>query len=250
MERLCLRSFLDHGYDVNLYTYGDVAGVPVGVRLMDGCEILPRERIFTNAKGFGKGSYANFSDLFRYHLLHKRGGWWFDMDFVSIRRLPPPDGLWFASSFEGKGGACANCCAIHVPPGHPVMAHLCDEAEKAMQAGDLSFGQIGPYLIQRLMREQSLQSHLAPWWEFCPYPQQQIFLTAYQGNLVCVKNLLRQIKYFLRQLFSPVFRAGYIRQGTRAVHLHNECWRADKRDKNARFHPFCLYERLKRRHHA
>ena len=248
MEQLCLRSFLDHDYEVHLYTYGEVSGIPAGVRLMDGNEIIPRTRIFANGKGFGQGGYAGFADLFRYHLLYQRGGWWFDMDFVSIKRLPLPDHLWIASSFEGGWGDCANSCAIHAPPGHPVLARLCEESEKAVQAGDLYFGQIGPYLVQRIVRELALQSHVAPWWEFSPYPHTQISLTAYQGNLAWIKNLLRHTKYFSRQCLRSDFRAGYLRSGTRAVHLHNECWRAANRDKNARFHPACLYERLKRRH--
>jgi hypothetical protein len=250
MEQLCLRSFLVHGYQVHLYTYGPVSGVPAGVSVLDGTEILPAERVFAYKNGWGRGSYAGFADLFRYHLLFQRGGWWFDTDFVSIHALPAPTSLWLASSFEGTAGTMANCCAMYAPtPGNPAVAWLRDAAERELATvPDIGFGQIGPYLLQKLVLEQGLERHVAPWFEFSPYPQAQIARVAYQGNRAWLIERLRFLKYLLRQAHDPAFRAGYIRKGTRAMHLHNELWSAAGRDKNARYHPRCLFERMKRRH--
>ena len=38
------------------------------------------------------------------------------------------------------------------------------------------------------------------------------------------------------------------RSRTYAVHLWNEMWRRNERDKNQSYHPNCLYERLKRKY--
>jgi hypothetical protein len=249
LEQLALRSFLAHGYDVHLYTYQEVENVPAGVIRMPGAEILPADRIFTVTQGWGAGSYANFADLFRYHLLRKRGGWWFDIDFVSIKRLPTPENLYFASSFEGASGVLSNCCAIHAQPGHPVIERLCTEAEEELRREpDVGFGQIGPYMVQRLVRELKLEENVAPWWEFSPYPQGQISRLVYSSTGEWLAEQLRFAKFLVRQLRDPGFKAGYLRRQTRALHLHNELWREAKRDKNARYHPRCLFERLKRRH--
>lgn len=250
LEQLSLRSFVDHGYTVHLYTYGEVTGVPPGVSLKDACDILPRSRIYTfEAEGFGKGSYAGFADLFRYHLLYKKGGWWFDTDCISIRPLPCPSDLWICSSFEGCWGTVANSCAIYAPPGHPILARLCEESTRIIAGENFGgFGATGPYLLHRIVAEYHLQAHVAPWWEFTPYPQKQIHLAVFRGNRAWIKNSLRRVKFFVWQCLRRDFRAGYIRPGTRALHLFNEIWRAANIDKHARFHPRCLFERLKRRH--
>lgn len=250
LEQLSLRSFLDHGYTVHLYTYGEVIGVPPGVSLKDGRDILPSARIFAyEAEGFGKGSYAGFADLFRYHLLYKKGGWWFDMDCISIRPLPAPADLWISSSFEGRWGTVANSCAIYAPPGHPILAKLCEESTKLVGTENFGgFGSTGPYLLHRIVAEHALQPNVSPWWEFTPYPQAQIHLAAFRGNCAWIKNSLRRVKFLAWQCLRRDFRAGYIRPGTRVIHLFNEIWRATHSDKHARYHPCCLFERLKRRH--
>ena len=251
MEQLALRSFVNHGYEVHLYTYGEVQNVPPGVICKAGTDILPAERIFKVAHGWGKDSYANFADLFRYHLLRLKGGWWFDMDFVSIRRFNDPAGLYFASSFEGAAGDLANCCAIHAPPGHPAITRLCEEAEDTLRRNETTgFGQIGPYLVQRIVQELGLCAKVAPWWEFSPYPQSQIDRLTYTSLRGWFVEQLRLAKYLARQSYDRGFRAGCLRRKTRALHLHNELWRNAGRDKNARYHSFCLFERLKRRHNV
>ena len=73
LEQLVIASFLENGHEFHLYTYDQVSGVPAGAQIIDAREILPEDRVFTRKDGWG--GYANFSDLFRYHLLHKRGGW-------------------------------------------------------------------------------------------------------------------------------------------------------------------------------
>lgn len=250
LERLALRSYVAHGYDVDLYSYEPVAGVPDGVRRCVGEDILPRDRIFTVSKGWGAGSFANFADLFRYHLLRLKGGWWFDLDIVALRRLPDPSGLWLASSFEGRHGQLPNNCAMHAEPGNAVIERLCAEAESEMQrAPELGFGQIGPYLLQRVVRELGLGAHVAPWWEFSPYPHEQIARVAFSPGLrPLVREGLRRVKYRWREAVDRDFRAGRVHLGTRGLHLHNELWRAGGWNKDARYHRLCLYERLKRRY--
>src|SRR5262249_37246996 len=149
-EKLCLSSFLRTGYTVHLYTYQDVRGVPPDVVLQDANSILPESSIFKYAGDFGAGSYAGFADRFRYHLLAKKGGWYFDMDFVALRKREPPSDLWFASTWEGEWRECANNCAIWCLPGDQRIIRLRDECDKLCSRQEsVRFGDGGPFLVQR-----------------------------------------------------------------------------------------------------
>ncbi len=130
MERLCLTSFLDVGCHVELFAYGVVSGVPRGVKVRDAREILPENRVFLSP-GVAGPSYANFADLFRYTMLYRFGGWWFDMDFVALKRPCASSELLFASTWENEWKDCANNCVIYAEPEDRSIRFLRDEAEGA-----------------------------------------------------------------------------------------------------------------------
>ncbi len=94
LEKLCLASFVSHGYSCWLWAYDSrlSSQVAAGVVLKDASEVLPESEVFYythgNEFGHGKGSYAGFSDLFRYKVLYEYGGWWSDLDITCLRRLP------------------------------------------------------------------------------------------------------------------------------------------------------------------
>ncbi len=88
MEQLTLRSFVTCGHRFVLWVYGKLAhDVPSGVDLQDAAKIVPRDRVFCYKSGFRPGSYAGFSDLFRYKLLYDCGGWWSDLDVACLKPL-------------------------------------------------------------------------------------------------------------------------------------------------------------------
>lgn len=92
LELLTIRSFLENGHEFHLWLYDAVENdLPEGTIVEDASSILPRESVFRyrhrNQFGHGKGSYAGFSDIFRYKLLHNHGGWWSDMDVTCLKPL-------------------------------------------------------------------------------------------------------------------------------------------------------------------
>ena len=92
LELLTIASFLRHGHSFHLWTYDEiVTPLPAGVILEDATLIIPRDRVFrylhVSNFGHGRGSFAGFSDIFRYKLLYERGGWWVDMDVCCLRPL-------------------------------------------------------------------------------------------------------------------------------------------------------------------
>jgi hypothetical protein len=66
LEQLCLKSFLAHGHEVLLFTYGDVRNVPDGIKICDGREIIDTEDFLLHGR---TQSVALFSDLFRFHMI-------------------------------------------------------------------------------------------------------------------------------------------------------------------------------------
>jgi hypothetical protein len=88
MEQLMLRSFDACGHRFVLWLYGRLEhDVPPGVDVRDAAKIIPRERVFCYKAGMRPGSYAGFSDLFRYKPLYDCGGWWTDLDVVCLQPL-------------------------------------------------------------------------------------------------------------------------------------------------------------------
>ena len=148
-EKLCVKSFIDHGHEYDLYSYDSVA-VPDGVRVLDANEILPRSEIFFYQQGDGRGSVAGFTNMFRYRLLMLRGGWWVDTDVLCLSSKVPE-----AEIFMERESEELICNAvIKFPKGHEFVQTL---YEKSREAGkNLRWGQTGPGLITALAKQTGM----------------------------------------------------------------------------------------------
>jgi hypothetical protein len=216
MERLAIVSFLHHGHEFHLYAYGDVEGVPEGTTLRDAREILPEEKIFYYSDFH---SVSGFSNWFRYQLLFERGGWWVDADMVCVRPFAFEGSHVFASE-RSKGVVYVSSGAIRAPRGSEALgwaAGVC----AAKDASALRWGETGPSLMAQAVERFGLAAAVQPPEVFCPLPYTE----------------------WHRALDAD---APALPDNTVAVHLWNEMWRRDGRDKDAAYDPRCLYERLKR----
>ena len=101
LERAALQSYVNQGYTVELYTYNPITefvkNVPAlgrGVNVHDAREILPEEALFEYGGRMDIGKrddaykFLPFSDLFRFTMLHKKGGAWMDLDIFLTRAIP------------------------------------------------------------------------------------------------------------------------------------------------------------------
>jgi hypothetical protein len=215
MERLSIASFLRHGHEFHLYTYGAVEGIPPGTVVRDGREILPEERIFVY-RDFP--SVSGFSNFFRYKLLLERGGWWVDTDLVCLAPFAFEEAHVFGSELA-KGTTYITSGAIKAPPGSEAMAfawEVCDAKDTA----NLRWGETGPALVARVVEQFSLHDQVQPPEVFCPLGYDEF-----------------------RRLLDPT--PPELPPAAVAVHLWNEMWRREGCDKDASYDPGCLYERLK-----
>lgn len=243
IERLCIRSFQDHGHRFVLYTYGDVGEVPPGTDVRDGNEIIPQA---LSLPFMSRGNIANFADWFRWELLRQRGGYWVDMDMVCLAPFDFEDPVIF-------GWQQDNVTAIGVlrfPSNHPVVVEMVDRSmnPNAHRAEDSSRRRLmktarrlmgnnrariqwaeagGPNGFRAAIRARDLVSAGKPYTVFYPVHHTHFW-----------------------SMFDETFAddTAFFKQ-TRAIHLWNEVGkRYFNWDKNATFAHNSLVEQLKRRH--
>jgi hypothetical protein len=129
-ELLTISSFINNGHTFVLWAYDTISTtLPAGTVLKDANDIIPREKVFcykhSNQFGHGKGSYAGFSDIFRYKLLYLYGGWWTDMDVTCLKPLDFEDEYVFRTHHSlPLVGNIMKC-----PKNSPLMKKCFDEAE-------------------------------------------------------------------------------------------------------------------------
>jgi mannosyltransferase OCH1-like enzyme len=220
MERLSIASFLAHGHEYHLYVYDDVKGVPAGAVVRNAETILPATMVF-QYRDFE--SYAGFSNFFRYKLLLERGGWWADADMVCLEPFDFEGEHVFSSEVSRCGAGVVNAGIIKAPAGSDAMAYAWKSCA-AKDPGQLVWGETGPRLVAEAVRRFSLERHVQPSRVFCPVP-------------------LFEFERIVEPGASWAFD-----ETTRAVHLWHEAWRRVGLDKDRRYHPDCLYEKLKRRY--
>ena len=177
MECLCLTSFLKTGHTVHLYTYEEVQGVPKGVVVQDGNEIISQS--FLDYRTFINN--GTFADFFRYKLLLDKGGWWVDTDLVALkyfdfssayvfgcmgpypyqdsapkkRALRQPPRPKVMTEKDWPGGWVCNAC-MKVPSNSEVMSYMWHECLKFDPSTIRWSEDVGPKLLDKAVRKHGL----------------------------------------------------------------------------------------------
>jgi hypothetical protein len=170
LEQLCLKSFVDAGQHIVLYTYEGVTNAPDGVVLADANDILPQTGFLRHER---TGSPALHSDVFRYHMLAKNDRMiWADTDAYCVRPFTTPNGHFYAwESDEGLNGG-----VLGLPKDSATLAELLaftsdpfaippwfSPAERArlqalrdagtpVHAGEMPWGVWGPHAITHFLK--------------------------------------------------------------------------------------------------
>lgn len=152
-QLLCLESFRCSGYKIELYSYDPSLRVPDWVILSNANAVLPAEKVMAYQSGFGRGSPSLHSNLFRYALLHAKGGWWTDLDILLLNP-PLPTSEFF---FVGSGYADEIFTGIlKFPRGHPLLA---EAVERCLSIGEAAYwGQTGAELLTSLAAKHKVSS--------------------------------------------------------------------------------------------
>ncbi len=222
LEKICANSFVKHGYQLNIWSYGGLSNAPLGATICDARDILLEEKIFKGRSG----SYAQFSDLFRYAVLCKRGGLWADADVVALtpgcldvgaflvteRDQVSPLKKLIKSMLGRPEGKTVNNNIIYNPfPIDGNIIQLAYQYASAFPKDKVIWGELGPRLlsaIEGIYPEHEFEirqpdfSNPVDWWK-CP-----------------------------SLLLSPDYQ---LPSEARFVHLYNETWRRAGVDKNAAY---------------
>ena len=159
LEILCIHSYINHGHKFLLWTYSDVINIPIHKNVIrkNAAEILKKDAIFSYEKGLYPGSYAGFSDIFRYKLLFERGGWWVDMDTVCLRAFDFPEKYVFRT--HKSFGAVFNL--MKFPKGDPALGRALRKAIIEVTAENTLWGLPVRCLIDELKRVGLLGSEVS-----------------------------------------------------------------------------------------
>lgn len=84
ISECCLKSFVMRGHKVFLHVYNKIENIPQGVIVQDANLIIPENKIIKHKK---TGSYALFSDIFRYSLLNSVDGIYVDCDVYCLKPI-------------------------------------------------------------------------------------------------------------------------------------------------------------------
>jgi len=218
IQQLSIRSFLARGHEFVLYAYDVIDGVPPGTCCKDAREILPRERVFVYANGFGKGSPSGFSNYFRYKLLLEKGGWWVDLDTVSLKSFETLVNEHVLGYQRTPAGTLKVAAGVIKAPAQSELMRLCWEHVDALAPEAVRWGQTGPALVDAKVRELGMEGCVLP-----PH----VF---YEINHW-------QIDDFLQGTVLPA--------NSYATHLWGARWQTDERSPDAPYPKDSLFERLK-----
>lgn len=150
-----MRSFVDQGHAVELFTYDPAIAVPDWIVRRDANEIWPTDQVLVYRKDIGRGSFALHANLFRYAMLHRLGGWWIDHDVILLRQELPAQDIFF--SLEPVEPMKATFSVLKFPAGHPAMSEC---LARCVAAGESPlYGETGADLFTEVVARHRLARH-------------------------------------------------------------------------------------------
>lgn len=209
LELLTLKSFVACGHEFHLYLYDTLeTPIPKGVKVKDANDIIPKDKVFSyknkNEYGHGKGSFAGFSDIFRYKLLYEKGGWWVDMDVTCLKPLDIIEPYFFRK----HGSFLVINNMIKCPPKSPFMKVCYEKTLENINPNNKTW-----MLPSKYLSESVIQFNL------------EKYICGNTTNL----DTWKQIQLYLFQKNVRVHKNFY------AIHWMNERWRSEGMNKAEAF---------------
>ncbi len=165
---ISINSFLQNGFQYNLYVYGEVKNIPSGVNVLDGNDMIPKEEIWYYQKGFNKGSPSGFSNQFRFTLL-AIGGLWVDTDVVLLKNFNLDKPYIFISERNINGDIHPTSSVIYSESGtssEKIWLEAIDNISYRNKARVIH-GETGPELVTYLVKKYNLHDYVLPPNAFC-----------------------------------------------------------------------------------
>jgi hypothetical protein len=169
-----MKSFLAQGHRFLLYTYDEVENIPEGCEVLDAATVLDEGEVFFYEDSVHAGSPGAFSNLFRYTLLDREGGWWVDTDTLCLTSEIPEQEYVFAKATFNYGNAI-----LRAPAGSALIREMLTRARRiaAEQGGSMEYGSIGPRLLTEVVRDLDFADKATDTAALYPIPYTQALAT-------------------------------------------------------------------------
>ncbi|NHN83257.1 hypothetical protein GOB93_01190 [Acetobacter musti] len=169
LEQACANSVLSFGYDITIFSYSPLTGLPPGVTTASAGEILPEDmtrKFFFN----GKPDTSHFSDLFRYEMIRQKNLIWVDLDMLMLSELPRtlPDDIVVREEQGNINGAILYLSG-------PELTEALITDVKGMTGRNLRWGETGPLALTRLVSARPDDIALSTPATFYPIGHNEIF---------------------------------------------------------------------------
>lgn len=208
-EISCLTSFVKHNWEVRLWTFGGIQAPP-GVLLCDADQFFKVEDIQTFVQKKKVGCLAAFSDAFRYSVLERDGGWWFDTDCVCLK-----DQSYFSNLSADKNiiagyesSEVINGAVLNIPNKTILLStkKLLNEILE-IRNRRVGWGEIGPRLITQIVKVYNLENEILSSEYFYPVtPKQALMaLDADKLNELTIRSKNSYVYHYWSEMIS---RAG------------------------------------------
>lgn len=188
MEQLCLKSFVDQGQKITLFSYEDIPNVPDGVIRRDGREIIDTDDFIKYEQ---KNSFALFADWFRLHMIQQCPSMiWIDTDVYCHRPMDYDSDYVFGYELPGKHRV--NNAVLGMPRDSEILRQMIEFTEdrfsiapflpkkrqqtmqrmakrgKPVHITEQPWGVWGPMMVTHYVHELGLEEHVQPLNAFYP----------------------------------------------------------------------------------
>jgi hypothetical protein len=214
LETSCLKSFIDHGHEVMVFSY-DHETTPPFCQREDAGAVLPQDQLFFYESGFGAGSVSAFANMFRYALLRRHGGIWIDTDMFCLSADWPSHELLAGWQHD----SLINCAVLKLAPGHAIAEAAYGQCAAAKN--NVLWGQTGPRLLTQLLEEHQLAAAALPPSAFYPVRWEHWIDTLDPKKAADVQELTKDS--YAIHLWNELFRHGGVQKAIappRASYLH------------------------------
>lgn len=161
-EELCLSRYGQLGADIKLYAYEPIHNAPRNVRLADANEIVPARDLFENPDK--PGSFALFSDYFRYRMLRESNHIWVDTDIFPV----DPSQITCEVEVGFEDEMKVNGAVLALPKESAILVRLLEQTKGIQNRKPGRWGFAGPDLISSVVNELNLWEQVSPREKFYP----------------------------------------------------------------------------------
>ena len=218
MAVMSINSYLKHGHQFTLWSYlPSYKNLPDGCILKDANEVIPKSEAYTDVLG----SYAHFSDAWRWKFLHENGGFWTDLDVVCLKdTIPFIDGIHICRMHDGVDSAMVG--TLGFPKQHPVCKTMLEICQKPYEINEFDGGELLALKKACLAKYKTHEERI----KNCVYPATyRVFGAVLMKHCLEDKLLppecVYPVKYNeLNKLTAPAFKLSQVvKERTFAIHL-------------------------------